>query len=81
MENIDQNKDHNKDHNCTSGHCCSCDGCGNICKREGGNKKYWTKHILILIFGVVLAFWVGLNLGVTKGKIMSGNTDVVSWRE
>ncbi len=68
MENNEMNM--KKDHMCpTNGHCCKCDGCGGMCM-HGGMRKYWRRHFLVLILGVILAFFVGMKLGEIKGYMM-----------
>ncbi len=70
---MEQNKK-TKIHECTNdGHCCGCEGCGVVCfKRNPAIRRYWTRHFLVLIFGVIAAFFVGYHLGQLKGYLMSG---------
>lgn len=66
MQQPDQNKKV-----CTH-HCCECDGCGAVCAHGIGIRKgYWVRHFLILVFGVIAAFFVGYSLGELKGYIMA----------
>ncbi len=54
---------------CKHGHCCECQGCGPNCMHSGA-PRYWRKHIIILILGVIAAFYVGMKLGELKGYMM-----------
>lgn len=38
---------------------------------HGGMRKYWRRHFIVLVVGIVLAFWVGMKLGELKGWMMS----------
>ncbi len=68
-----QNNTVNKDKVCVhEGHCCNCDGCGSMCRR-GGMRGYYGRHFLVLIIGVVLAFFVGMKLGEMKGWMMASS--------
>jgi hypothetical protein len=66
-----EHKHENKEHKCAHGKCC--DKCCNCHCHIGGKswKGYYWKHMIILVLGVVLAFLVGLKLGVIKGLMMS----------
>lgn len=68
MENNEQTK---KNHTCpvNGGHCCECNGCGNMCT-HGGMRSYWRRHFIVLIVAVILAFFVGLKIGEIKGWVM-----------
>lgn len=64
--------DMKKNHTCpVDGHCCECNGCGGMCMRGGSPRKYWRRHILVLILGVIAAFFVGMKLGEIKGYMMA----------
>ncbi len=69
MEN--NTKETKNGHTCPvdGGHCCDCNGCGGMCM-HGGMKRYWKRHFIVLIVGVILAFWVGLKIGELKGFVM-----------
>lgn len=58
-----------KNHTCTPGHCCTCEGCGSMCMRSNKH-HYWMKHMIVLVLGVIAAFYVGMKLGEIKGYIM-----------
>jgi hypothetical protein len=59
------------DHTCTPGHCCACDGCGVMCKRDHQGERNWVRHFVILIVGVIAAFFIGYYLGKLKGYVMA----------
>ncbi len=72
MENTEQNK---KNHTCpTNGaHCCECTGCnaqGSGMCMHGGMRRYWKRHFIVMVIGVILAFFVGMKLGEIKGFMM-----------
>ena len=52
----------------------SCDTCGACthCGEKHGMKRYLIRHFLVLILGVLLAFWVGMQLGEIKGYMKAG---------
>jgi hypothetical protein len=64
-----------KNHACPpNGHCCECEGCGSMCMRGTmmhGMKKYWVRHFIVLILGVIASFYVGMKLGEIKGYLMA----------
>ncbi len=71
MEKNDMNM---KGHTCPVGHCCGCSGCdgmgGSMMMHHGGMRGYWRRHFMVLVIGVILAFFVGMKLGVIKGYMM-----------
>ncbi len=55
-------------HTCPPGHCCQCSGCG---PWGGYSRRRYMGHVLVLVLGVVMAFYIGMKLGEFKGYFMS----------
>lgn len=69
---VGMNKGTHKNHTCPTGHCCDCSGCNYGCGgMHGGMRRYWRRHFLALVLGVIAAFCVGLKLGEIKGYLMA----------
>lgn len=51
------------------GHCCNCNGCGAMCGHK--MRGYYGRHFIVLVVGVILAFFVGMKLGEMKGWMFS----------
>jgi hypothetical protein len=80
MDHMDnKNEMENNGHKCKTGCCNACCGCA--C-HLGMKKGYYMRHFLVLIVGVLLAFWCGYKLGMMKGFILSeygGPTPTYRW--
>jgi len=69
MDNIENKVNVTKDdHVCEHGKCSCCGGC-NLCSMS--MKHYMGRRFLVLVFAVLIAFFVGMRVGVIKGFVMS----------
>lgn len=59
-------------HICKTGNCC--DGCCGCACHSSSKRGYWVRRFLVLIIGVLLAFWCGYKLGMIKGIMVTGLT-------
>lgn len=47
-----------------------CQGCCECSCHHGWGRRYYLRRFLVLVLGVVLAFWCGFKLGIIKGYML-----------